>query len=175
MQNTLLKLRGHSTIPHPYTTMAQHSSTILWQRADNTSFTDHRYSRGHSWHFDGGAVVPASSSPHVVPLPYSDASGVDPEEAFVASLSSCHMLWFLDFAARAGWVVDSYRDEATGTLARNDHGLQAMTRVLLRPAVQFAFGKAPTAEELLALHHRAHASCFIANSVKTEVVCEPVL
>ncbi|MES2581369.1 MAG: OsmC family protein [Pseudomonadota bacterium] len=155
--------------------MAQHSSTILWQRADSAVFTDHRYSRRHTWAFDGGAVVPGSSSPHVVPLPYSDAAAVDPEEAFVASLSSCHMLWFLDIAARAGWVVDSYRDEATGTLARNAEGQQAMTRVVLRPAVRFAPGKLPTAEELQALHHRAHASCFIANSVKTEVVCEPVL
>jgi organic hydroperoxide reductase OsmC/OhrA len=155
--------------------MAQHSSTILWQRVDNAVFVDHRYSRRHSWHFDGGAVVAGSSSPHVVQLPYSDAAAVDPEEAFVASLSSCHMLWFLDIAARAGWVVDSYRDEAMGTLARNDQGQQAMTRVVLRPAVQFAPGTAPSVDELQALHHRAHASCFIANSVKTEVVCEPVL
>jgi len=155
--------------------MAQHSSTILWQRDDNASFADHRYSRSHTWHFDGGAVVPGSSSPHVVPEPYSDPAGVDPEEAFVASLSSCHMLWFLDIVARAGWVVDSYRDDAVGTLARNAEGQQAMTRVVLHPAVQFAPGKSPTHEELQALHHRAHASCFIANSVKTEVVCEPVL
>nr|WP_295768697.1 OsmC family protein [Rhodoferax sp.] len=155
--------------------MAQHSTTILWQRDDKSAFTDHRYSRAHTWSFDGGVVVPGSSSPHVVPLPYSDAAAVDPEEAFVASLSSCHMLWFLDIAARAGWVVDRYRDEATGTLARNAEGQQAMTRVVLRPAVQFAPGKSPTAEELRALHHRAHTSCFIANSVKTEVVCEPVI
>jgi len=152
--------------------MAQHSTTIFWQR-DNVSFTDHRYSRRHTWHFDGGAVVTGSSSPHLVPMPYSDPAGVDPEEAFVASLSSCHMLWFLDFAARAGWVVDSYRDEAVGTLARNEEGHQAMTRVVLRPAVQFALERSPTPDELHDLHHRAHASCFIANSVKTEVLCEP--
>ena len=155
--------------------MAQHSSTILWQRADNACFTDHRYSRRHTWQFDGGAVVPGSSSPHVVPEPYSDAAAVDPEEAYVASLSSCHMLWFLDIAARAGWVVDRYRDEAVGTLARNDQGQQAMTRVVLRPSVQFAPEKTPTTNELHSLHHRAHASCFIANSVKTEVVCEPAI
>jgi organic hydroperoxide reductase OsmC/OhrA len=154
--------------------MAQHTSTILWQR-DNASFADHRYSRRHTWHFDGGAFVPGSSSPYVVPLPYSDPAGVDPEEAFVASLSSCHMLWFLDVAARAGWVVDSYRDEAVGTLARNAQGQQAMTRVVLHPAVQFAPGPQPTADELQALHHRAHASCYIANSVKTEVVVESVI
>ena len=155
--------------------MAQHSSTIVWQRDDNASFVDHRYSRRHTWQFDGGAVVPASSSPHVVPLPFSDPAAVDPEEAFVASLSSCHMLWFLDIAARAGWVVNSYRDEAVGTLARNADGQQAMTRVVLRPAVQFASMPQPTLDELQALHHRAHASCFIANSVKTEVLCEPIV
>ena len=152
--------------------MAQHSSTILWQR-DSASFADHRYSRRHSWHFDGGAVVPGSSSPHVVPVPYSDAAAVDPEEAFVASLSSCHLLWFLDVAARAGWVVDTYRDEAVGTLARNAAGQLAMTRVVLRPVVQFAPGPQPGLAELQALHHQAHASCFIASSVKTEVLCEP--
>lgn len=119
-------------------------------------------------------MVPASSSPHVVPLPYSDPAGVDPEEAFVAALSSCHMLWFLDLAARAGWVVDQYRDKAEGVMARNPEGQLAMTRVTLRPAVQFAPGHAPTAQMQQTLHHRAHASCFIANSVKTEVLCEPV-
>ena len=155
-------------------TMAQHISTILWQRDDNASFTDQRYGRRHSWHFDGGAGVPGSSSPHVVPLPYSDPAGVDPEEAFVASLSSCHMLWFLDVAARAGWVVDRYRDDAVGTMARNAQGQLAMTRVTLHPAVLFALARSPTREELLDLHHRAHASCFIANSVKSEVVYEPV-
>ena len=153
--------------------MTHHTSTVVWQR-DHTAFTDHRYSRRHVWQFDGGAVVSASSSPHVVPLPFSDPAGVDPEEAFVASLSSCHMLWFLDFAARAGWVVESYRDEAVGIMARNDQGQQAMTRVTLHPVVQFA-GKQPTLQQLQDLHHQAHASCFIANSVKTEVLCEPIL
>ncbi len=153
--------------------MAQYTCTVLWQR-DNASFADHRYSRRHSLHFDGGAVVPASSSPHVVPVPYSDPAGVDPEEAFVASLSSCHMLWFLDIAARAGWVVDHYRDAAVGVMARNAEGQLAMTRVTLHPAVQFAPERTPTRDELHDLHHRAHAACFIANSVKTEVACEPV-
>lgn len=154
--------------------MTQHTSTVVWQR-DHAAFTDHRYSRRHVWQFDGGAVVNASSSPHVVPLPFSDPAGVDPEEAFVASLSSCHMLWFLDIAARAGWVVESYRDEAVGIMARNAEGQQAMTLVTLRPAVQFAAERQPTPQELQGLHHRAHSSCFIANSVKTEVLCEPVV
>ncbi len=153
--------------------MAHYTCTVFWQR-DNASFADHRYSRRHSLHFDGGAVVPGSSSPHVVPLPYSDPAGVDPEETFVASLSSCHMLWFLDIAARAGWVVESYRDEAVGTMARNAQGQMAMTRVTLHPAVQCAPERSPSPEELLDLHHQAHASCFIANSVKSEVRCEPI-
>lgn len=152
--------------------MHQHTSTVIWQR-EQAAFVDHRYSRRHLWQFDGGVVVSASSSPHVVPLPFSDPAGVDPEEAFVASLSSCHMLWFLDIAARAAWVVERYRDEAVGIMARNDQGQQAMTHVTLRPAVQFA-GAQPSAQQLQDLHHRAHASCFIANSVKTEVLCEPV-
>ena len=154
--------------------MATHTATIVWQR-DAYAFVDHRYSRKHRWHFDGGAVVAASASPHIVPLPLSDASAVDPEEAFVASLSSCHLLWFLDFAARAQWVVDHYEDHATGVLGRNAQGQLAMTRVTLRPTVRFAGPRQPTAQEHEALHHQAHASCFLANSVKTEVVCEPSL
>ena len=153
--------------------MTHYTSTIVWRR-DNASFADNRYSRRHSWQFDGGAVVLASSSPHIVPLPYSDPAGVDPEEAFVASLSSCHMLWFLDIAARAGWVVDQYRDAAVGTMARNAEGWLAMTRVTLYPAVQFASERAPTRDALQDLHHRAHASCFIASSVRTEVLCAPI-
>ena len=152
--------------------------TGIWQPLDlasirDAAISDNRYSRGHRWHFDGGVEVPASSSPHVVPLPYSVQAAVDPEEAFVASLSSCHMLWFLSLAAKAGYVVDSYRDEATGVMNRNAEGRMAMTRVTLRPGVRFG-GAAPNSEQLEALHHEAHAQCFIANSVKTEVLCEPV-
>lgn len=154
--------------------MSTYTATIAWQR-DAHAFVDHRYSRRHSWQFDGGVSVPASSSPQIVPLPMSDATAVDPEEAFVAALSSCHMLWFLDIAARAGWVADSYRDEASGVLARDAQGLLAMTQVTLRPLVCFAGDRVPSTQEHLALHHQAHASCFLANSVKTEVLCEPVL
>jgi organic hydroperoxide reductase OsmC/OhrA len=153
--------------------MAQHTATVAWQR-DSQTFTDHRYSRRHAWQFDGGATVLASSSPHVVPLPHSDPAAVDPEEAFIAALSSCHMLWFLDLAARAGWVVDSYRDEAIGTLARNAEQRLAMTQVTLRPAVQFGGSPQPRQEEVLRLHHAAHDACYIANSVRTEVLCVPV-
>lgn len=154
--------------------MSSYTATIAWRR-DAQPFLEHRYSRRHNWQFDGGAVVPASASPQIVPLPMSDAAGVDPEEAFVAALSSCHMLWFLDIAARAGWVVDHYHDEATGVLARNAQGQLAMTRVTLRPVVCFAGERVPSFDTHLALHHQAHASCFLANSVKTEVLCEPVL
>lgn len=153
--------------------MSHYASTVAWQR-DNAAFADHRYSRRHNWYFDGGTTVCASSSPHIVPVPYSDPAGVDPEEAFVASLASCHMLWFLDLAARAGWVVDAYRDDAVGVLARDADGHLAMTRVTLRPAVQFAARCAPDPAALLDLHHQAHASCFIARSVKTEVLCQPI-
>ena len=153
--------------------MSNYSAGIEWQR-DSQTFSDHRYARRHQWRFDGGAVVPASSSPQLVPLPMSDASAVDPEEAFVASLSSCHLLWFLDLAARAGWVVDDYRDEARGTLARNGAGQLAMTLVTLRPRVRFAGDQQPDQAEVHRLHDAAHHACFIANSVKTEVRCEPM-
>jgi organic hydroperoxide reductase OsmC/OhrA len=152
--------------------MSDHVATIQWQRGD-ADFTGKRYSRRHEWHFDGGAVVAGSSSPHVVREPFSDPSAVDPEEAFVASLSSCHMLWFLDFAARAGWAVESYRDEAIGTVARDAAGKFSMTVVTLRPVVTLGGGQPPDLRELQRLHHQAHAECFLANSVKTEVRCEP--
>jgi len=153
--------------------MAQHSATISWQRQDAT-FTDKRYSRGHKWEFDGGTVVPASASPHVVPLPYSVTEAVDPEEAFVASLSSCHLLWFLDIACQRGFIVESYQDKATGVLAKNNEGKPAMTVVTLHPEVAFAGERLPTWAEIEAMHHKAHESCFIASSVKTDVRCEPV-
>jgi organic hydroperoxide reductase OsmC/OhrA len=148
--------------------MSNYSATISWQR-DGAKFTDNRYSRAHRWSFDGGIEVRASSSPHVVPPPMSSAEAVDPEEAFVASLASCHMLWFLSIAARRGFVVESYEDEATGALAKDASGRLAMTEVLLRPLVTFTGEKQPTAEQHEALHHQAHRQCFLANSVKTTV------
>ncbi len=147
--------------------------SVSWQRGAQP-FTDNKFSRRHSWVFDGGIKVPASSSPHVVPVPYSDASAVDPEEAFVASLSSCHMLWFLSIAAKRRLCVDSYIDEAVGTMAKTASGKLAMTRVLLRPRVMFAGDHLPSHPEIDAMHHEAHAECFIANSVITEVKCEPI-
>ena len=154
--------------------MSEFTATIHWQRETQAAFTDNRYSRRHDWQFDGGLHVPGSSSPHSVPLPFSDPAAVDPEEAFVASISSCHMLWFLHLAAKAGWIVDDYRDAALGVMARNAEGRVAMTQVTLRPAVAFGAGRAPTRDELLRLHHTAHQECYIANSVRTEVRCQPL-
>ena len=151
--------------------MSEHVATIEWSRGDQ-AFADNRYSRAHDWRFDGGAVVRGSSAPTSVPLPMSDPAAVDPEEAFVAALSSCHMLFFLAFAAKAGFVVDRYRDAAVGVLGRDDRGRTSMTVVTLRPEVAFA-GDAPDAEALADLHHRAHEACYIANSVRTGVRVEP--
>jgi organic hydroperoxide reductase OsmC/OhrA len=151
--------------------MSQYTAVIAWERK-GAVFTDSRYTRGHRWNFDGGIEVPASASPHVVPLPFSVAEAIDPEEAFVAALASCHMLWFLSLAAKQGYVVDSYRDEATGVLAKNANGRLAMTQVTLRPRVMFTGEKRPSATEHQALHHEAHEQCFIASSVKTDVRCE---
>ena len=153
--------------------MAEYKASVVWRR-DGALFTDNRYSRGHRWLFDGGVEVPASSSPHVVPLPLSVAAAVDPEEAFVASLSSCHMLWFLSIAAKRGFVVDSYRDDAIGVIGKDVEGKQAMIRVTLKPDVRFSGDRLPAASDMIAMHHAAHEECFIARSVKTEVLCEPV-
>ena len=151
-----------------------HTALVRWDvGADD--FLGKRYSRAHTWTFDGGVVVPASSSPHVVPLPMSDASAVDPEEAFVAALSSCHMLWFLDIAARAGYAVQRYEDAADGRMGRNAAGKLVVDVVTLRPRVRFAGARVPDAAALAALHHEAHEECFLANSVRCEIRCEPVL
>ena len=150
-----------------------YTATIEWTRGE-AAFTDQKYSRAHRWRFDGGTVVPASSSPHVVPLPQSDPAAVDPEEAFVASLSSCHMLWFLAIAAKRGFVVDAYADEASGRLARNADRRLAMTEVTLRPRVRFQ-GTAPDVATHQAMHDEAHEACFIANSVTTRLVVEPAI
>ena len=154
--------------------MSDYRASVEWRR-DGARFTDNRYSRRHLWRFDGGVDVPASASPHVVPLPMSIEAAVDPEEAFVAALSSCHMLFFLSLAAKQGFVVDDYVDEAVGTMARNVDGKLAMTRVTLHPVVHYSGNKRPSRSEEDALHHAAHEECFIANSVRTEVTCEPVL
>ncbi len=151
--------------------MSQHGCTVAWQRGDHP-FTGSRYSRAHAWRFDGGAVVPGSSSPHSVKLPWSDASAVDPEEAFVASVSSCHMLWFLSLAAEAGYVVDSYTDAAVGELGAMADGTKGMTQVVLHPAIMFSGTRVPDAAQVDALHHAAHERCYIANSVRSDIRIE---
>lgn len=155
--------------------MSKYTAVISWQRATDEPFTDNKYSRGHSWTFDGGLSVPASSAPQVVPVPHSIEANVDPEEAFVASLSSCHMLWFLYLAADQGYVVDSYYDDAEGIMGKNSERKLAMLTVTLRPKIAFGNATPVSPETLAELHHQAHEKCFIANSVKTEVAVEPIL
>ena len=153
--------------------MSDHLATVRWQRQPLEAFHDNRYSRRHEIAFDGGAVIAASSSPGLVPLPMSDASAVDPEEMFVAALASCHMLWFLSIAAGRGLRVDRYVDEARGTLGKDAGGRLVMTTVTLRPQVQFIGERMPEAGEVAALHHQAHERCFLASSVKSAVSVEP--
>ena len=153
--------------------MAEHYATIEWQR-NGDSFLDDSYSRAHAWRFDGGTVVPASPSPHIVPEPMSVAANVDPEEACVASLSSCHMLFFLSICSKRKFVVDSYEDTAVGYLEKNADGRMAVTRVVLRPRATYSGDRIPTQQQLEKIHHRSHELCFIANSVTTEVSTEIV-
>jgi len=148
--------------------MAEHLATIEW-RSDG-HFRDGGYSRVHSIGFDGGTALKGSASPHVVPVPMSDPAAVDPEELLVAAAATCHMLWFLDLAQRAGLDVRAYRDEARGTMGRLE-GRIGITRIVLRPKIEFE-GETPDAETLAGLHHEAHERCFIANSLKSEVVVE---
>lgn len=151
----------------------EYTAEILWQRGEQ-DFAGRKYSRRHLLRFDGGVELAGSSSPHSVPLPYSDAAAVDPEEMFVASISSCHMLWFLDFAQRQGYCVDRYFDAASGVMEKNAAGKYVVTTVTLRPEVAFSGPRAPDRDALERLHHQAHAECFIANSVRSEIRCEPV-
>ena len=153
--------------------MAHYTAQVIWQRGEQV-FLDNRYSRTHVMRFDGGIELKGSASPHVVPLPYADAAAVDPEELFVAALSSCHMLWFLSIAAKHGYRIDQYHDNAVGVMTKNAEGKLAMTAVTLKPQVQFSGNKLPSHAELDALHHQAHEECFIANSVRSEVKIEPV-
>ena len=152
--------------------MSKHTATVTWQRGDQP-FTDKRYSRVHEWRFDGGATVRASSSPHVVRVPMSDPTAVDPEEAFVASLASCHMLWFLGIAAERGVVVDAYDDEAEGVIEPTGDGRHTMTKILLRPRVSLGAESAGRAGELDAIHHEAHRQCFLASALRAELRVEP--
>ena len=151
----------------------QFGAVVSWERGEQR-FTDNKYSRRHTLQFDGGARVTASSSPHIVPVPMSDPAGIDPEEAFVASIASCHMLFFLGIAAKKKFRVDGYRDQAQGEMAKGPGGKIVVTTVTLRPHATFSGESLPSREDIEAMHHEAHDECFIANSVKTEVRCEPV-
>jgi organic hydroperoxide reductase OsmC/OhrA len=151
--------------------MHHYQAQIHWQRGAQ-NFTDNLYSRAHDWTFDGGLTVPASSSPLSVPLPMSVAANVDPEEALVAAASSCHMLVFLWLACKQGFTVDSYTDKAVGKMDKNEFGKLAITRISLRPAIAFSGVRVPTAEELANLHHQAHEECYIANSLRAEIIVE---
>jgi organic hydroperoxide reductase OsmC/OhrA len=145
-------------------------ATVAW-RFEGEDFAKGRYTRAHEWRFDKGVVVPASASPGVVPAPYIREDAVDPEEAFVAALSSCHMLTFIDLARHAGLILQSYEDEAVGVMEEIAPKRRAVTKVTLRPKIVFG-GPAPDKAKLDELHHRAHEICFIANSVKTEITVE---
>lgn len=149
--------------------MHSYTAQVYWKRGDQ-GFTDGKYSRAHEWRFDGGTVVPASASPSVVPVPYSVPSHVDPEEAVVAAASSCHMLWFLSIAAKAGFTVEDYRDFALGELGKGTNGRTAFSRIILRPVIRFSGDRVPTKAQIEELHNRAHDACFIANSLRAEVV-----
>jgi organic hydroperoxide reductase OsmC/OhrA len=150
----------------------EHHATVHWERGA-APFTDNRYSRGHTWGFDAGLTVPASSSPQVVRAPFSVEAAVDPEEALVAAISSCHMLWFLSLAAGGGFCVDDYRDAALGVMGKNAAGKIALLCVRLRPQIAFSGAKRPSAQQIEHLHHRAHEECFIANSVTAAITIEP--
>lgn len=153
--------------------MSTYHATIRWARGTD-EFLRQKYSRGHTWHFDEGVTVPASASPHVLRAPLSVAAAVDPEEALVAALSSCHMLFALSHLSKAGFIADSYEDAAEGVMERRADGKVALTKVTLRPTITFK-DSTPSAEEYARVHHEAHEECYIANSVNFEVVVEPQL
>ncbi len=154
--------------------MSEHKAVIHWQRT-SPDFLKGRFSREHTWSFDGGLTVPASASPAVVPAPFSNPAGIDPEEAFVASVSSCHMLTFLYFAYREGFQVDSYDDQASGHTAKDEKGTTWISSVTLQPKISFGGAKLPAPADLERLHQLAHEQCFVANSIKTKVSIAPDL
>lgn len=151
--------------------MPAHHATIRWKN-QGPDFLARRYSREHTLHFDGGAVIPGSPSPSIVPAPWSNPAGVDPEEAFIAAVSACHMLWFLHVACDAGFLVETYEDNAEGLMTKNDRGILWISHIILRPRITWGDGIIPKDESVAHLHHLAHAQCFIANSIKTDVRVE---
>ena len=152
--------------------MAEYNALISWKRAADEKYIDQKYSREHEWQFDNGLTMPASPSHHIVPLPYSNPDYIDPELAFVASISSCHMLFFLDLCSREGIIIDSYADKSVGYLERIDRNKMAMSKVILNPQAAYSGDNIPTIEDIKRIHHKAHDLCFIANSVTTEIITE---
>jgi organic hydroperoxide reductase OsmC/OhrA len=153
--------------------MSEHKATISWERT-SPDFLTGKYSREHTWSFDGGVTVPASPSPSVVRVPYSNPAHVDPEEAFVAAVSSCHMLTYLYLASREGFQIDSYHDEAVGFMTRNENGVPWVSLITLYPQTTYSGDKLPSPADEARLHHLAHEQCFIANSIKTEVAIKAI-
>jgi len=153
--------------------MSEYCATIQWTRKEGEEYIDNQYSRAHSWSFDGGITIQASSSPQIVPTPYSVEENVDPEEAFIASLSSCHMLFFLSLAAKRKLIIDAYLDHVTGVLKKDRHGKASITKVTLNPQIKFSGKILPTTEQITKIHNEAHEQCFIANSVKSEIEIIP--
>ncbi|MGA2177728.1 MAG: OsmC family protein [Verrucomicrobiota bacterium] len=148
--------------------MSEYRAIIRW-KCSGPDFLKGRFSRDHTWTFDGGVVVPASASPSVVPAPMSNPANVDPEEAFVAAVSSCHMLTFIYLAGRAQFQVDSYEDEAVGVMSKNEKGVPWVSAITLHPKIVYGGARQPTPAELESLHHKAHEQCYIAASIKTQV------
>jgi len=153
--------------------MSEHKATVRWALPAGADFVKGRYSREHTWSFDGGVTVPASPSPGVVPAPYSSPAAVDPEEAYVASISSCHMLTYLHVASRQGFLIERYEDEAVGVMRKNERGAIWVSAVTLSPRIAYGGDRRPSAEDEARLHHLAHEQCFIANSVRTEITVKP--
>jgi organic hydroperoxide reductase OsmC/OhrA len=147
----------------------KYTASIFWKKKETESFTDNKYSRGHTWVFDGGVQLPASASPQVVPLPMSDESAVDPEEAFVAAISSCHMLFFLTIAASSNYIIETYDDQAEGIMSKNEHGQMVMGDIILKPKIVFSGTTIPSAEQIAELHNSAHHKCYLANSIKSTI------
>ncbi|MEJ7823711.1 MAG: OsmC family protein [Chitinophagaceae bacterium] len=147
----------------------KYTARIFWKKKETETFTDNKYSRGHTWVFDGGVELPASASPQVVPLPMSIESAVDPEEAFVAAISSCHMLFFLSIAASSNYIIETYDDQAEGIMSKNEHGQMIMGDIILKPKIVFSGTTIPTAEQIAELHNSAHHKCYLANSIKSTI------
>ncbi|WP_144098000.1 OsmC family protein [Croceicoccus sediminis] len=154
--------------------MGEYTAKVRWQIGEGEVFTTNRYNRRHEWHFDGGAVVAGCAAPGYLPPELIDESAVDPEEALLASAASCHMLYFLAYAAKAGFSIDRYEDNPVGRVEKNEAGDPWVATIAMRPCATFVGDNRPSADQIDDLHHRAHKSCIIANSLKSEMTIEPV-